>query len=163
MKTIIKGQKITCGYGEKRNILCSDGTRVVDVHDGLDIISTSGDKDLLSLFDGKVLFVTEDDGTGCKTIITAHGGVLPYGMVLLVKYAHCNKFYVKKGDKIKANQPIAEIGATGHATGIHCHLGCYAISPNKWHDKATDKWFVWDSVAYKTQSNYELNPMEVLK
>ena len=37
------------------------------------------------------------------------------------KYAHLNKIYVKKGDVVKFNQAIGEVGHTGRATGSHLH------------------------------------------
>lgn len=37
-------------------------------------------------------------------------------------YAHCNKIYVSKGDKIVQGQEIAEVGATGNVTGPHLHF-----------------------------------------
>lgn len=37
-------------------------------------------------------------------------------------YAHCNKIYVNKGDKIAQGQKIAEVGDTGNVTGPHLHF-----------------------------------------
>ena len=37
-------------------------------------------------------------------------------------YAHCNNLYVKEGENIKQGQEIAEVGATGNATGPHLHF-----------------------------------------
>lgn len=37
------------------------------------------------------------------------------------KYAHLNKIYVKKGDMVRYNQAIGEVGKTGRATGSHLH------------------------------------------
>lgn len=39
----------------------------------------------------------------------------------VTKYAHLNKVYVKKGDKVTYNQAIGEVGRTGRATGSHLH------------------------------------------
>ena len=39
----------------------------------------------------------------------------------VTKYAHLNKIYVKKGDKVVYNQAIGEVGRTGRATGSHLH------------------------------------------
>lgn len=37
-------------------------------------------------------------------------------------YAHCSKIYINKGDYIVQGQEIAEVGATGNATGPHLHF-----------------------------------------
>lgn len=41
---------------------------------------------------------------------------------MLTRYAHCNKIVVKKGEKIKQGQKVAEVGETGRATGPHLHF-----------------------------------------
>ncbi|MBR1600502.1 MAG: M23 family metallopeptidase, partial [Alphaproteobacteria bacterium] len=46
---------------------------------------------------------------------------IKHGNGFVTKYAHLNKRYVKKGDKITYNQAIGEVGRTGRATGSHLH------------------------------------------
>ena len=41
---------------------------------------------------------------------------------IVIVYAHCNKLYVKEGDKISQGQKIGEVGETGNATGPHLHF-----------------------------------------
>lgn len=156
---LVKGQKLsgTQKYGIKRNIMCSNGVRVTDTHNGVDIVGDN--TDLLAIADGKVLFATEDDGTSCKTIVTAHGDVLPCGFVLLVLYAHCASFNKSPGDKIKLGDKVATMGATGNVTGVHLHCSMYAIPPKTWK-KDNGSYYIWD---YKTRGQYEIDPNELLK
>ena len=37
-------------------------------------------------------------------------------------YAHCSKVDVKEGVQVSVGQKVAEVGATGNATGNHLHL-----------------------------------------
>ena len=50
-------------------------------------------------------------------------------------YSHLNKIYVKKGDKLKRGDLLAEVGSTGRATGPHLHWGMNvfntAVDPEK--------------------------------
>ena len=46
---------------------------------------------------------------------------IKHGNGFVTKYAHLNKIYVKKGDKVALNQAIGEVGRTGRATGSHLH------------------------------------------
>lgn len=46
---------------------------------------------------------------------------IDHGNGFSTKYAHLNKIYVKKGEKVKFNQALGEVGHTGRATGNHLH------------------------------------------
>ena len=163
---IVKGQMLSSGqkYGLKRNVKTTNSvtgrsTNISDCHNGVDIVSRTGDKNLLALADGKVLYITNDDGTGSKTLVTAHGGLLPNGHVLLVLYAHCDSFKVKaKNDKVTKGQTIAIMGKTGNASGVHLHCSMYSIPPEVWHTPS-GQWYSWD---YSTREQYEINPNLVL-
>ena len=106
-----------------------------------------GDLNLLAIYDGVVFFLTEDDGTGCKTIVTKH---YVNDKVLLVQYSHCEKFLCKVGDIVTKGQTIAIMGNTGNSTGIHLHVSMYYVD---------DKW-KWN---YKTRNNYVFDPNEILR
>jgi murein DD-endopeptidase MepM/ murein hydrolase activator NlpD len=53
-----------------------------------------------------------------------------YGQVVILKhagayrsvYAHARRLFVEKGDFVEPGQKIAEVGATGRATGPHLHF-----------------------------------------
>lgn len=153
---IVKGAIVTSKYGIAREFYI-DKVKMNDVHTGLDIVGKSDD--LLAIADGKVLYSTLDDGTGSRTIITAHGGVLGSGIVLLVLYAHCSAFSKKVGDKVKKGEKVATMGMTGNAVGKHLHVSMYAIPPKTWHEK-NGNWYKW---SYDTRDLYEIDPNTVLK
>ena len=67
-----------------------------------------------------------------------HSGWLgDYGKVVIIKhagayrsvYAHANKLYVRRGDFVDRGQRIAEVGATGNATGPHLHFEILVDGP----------------------------------
>lgn len=148
----------TSAYGVKRKLKATNGKLIDDVHNGVDFV---GDKSLMAIADGKVLFLTDNDGTGAKTIITAHGGILPNRYVMLNLYTHCDSFVgnLKQNDKVIKGHIIANMGATGNVTAVHVHVAMYAIPPEVWHDVKTDKWYQWD---YNTRDQYQINPSWIL-
>ena len=82
-------------------------------HTGIDLAETTGTK-----------IVSATDGT---VIVNSSKG--DYGNHLKIQngdatfiYAHCSKLYVNEGDIIQQGQEIAEVGATGNATGPHLHF-----------------------------------------
>lgn len=165
---IIKDAVCTSHYGVKRNVKLANGSTLVDVHNGLDIVSTSGKRELYPLFDNsKVLFTTDDlpakhDGTGCRTIVVG-SNYNNIGM-LLILYAHCDEIYVKTGEKVNRSKVLGLYGSTGNVSGPHCHCSMYLISMNKYHDIETGKWFSWmgDNM-YKERANYQFDPNTLLK
>ena len=152
--TVLKDAVCTSKYGVKRNIKCTNGKTVVDVHSGVDLVSKTGNKDLLAVADGKVIYLTHNDGTGAKTIVTAYHNILPFGFVLLVLYTHCDSFSVKNGQAIKKGQKIATLGATGNVSAAHVHVSTYYIPPLTWKDK-NGKYYTWN---YKTRDQFEIDP-----
>ena len=41
---------------------------------------------------------------------------------VVIIYAHCKKLNVKQGEQVTQGEVIAEVGATGNATGPHLHF-----------------------------------------
>lgn len=161
---VVKNSVVTSKYGVKRNIKLDNGNTLVDVHNGLDIISKSNDRGLYPLFDkSKVIFTTDElpqkhDGTGCRTIVLAHE-YMGVG-TLLTLYAHCDEIYVKKDDIVNRSKVIGLMGSTGNVSGMHLHCSMYLIPSNKWHDIKTGKYYVWD---YATREQYQIDPNKILK
>lgn len=97
-------------------------------HKGLDIANRKGTP-VVAPADGIVTFTGKKGFLG-KTVILDHG----HGMI--TRYAHLNKFLVKKGAKVKRGEKIAEIGNTGRTTGTHLHyevhLSGVPVNPSKY-------------------------------
>jgi len=83
------------------------------IHKGVDLASRKGNK-ISVMADGKVVRSGVMRGFGNMIEID-------HGNGFTTKYAHLNKSYVKKGDRVKKNQAIGEVGSTGRSTGPHLH------------------------------------------
>lgn len=153
----VEDLKVTSKYGVKRKYTTTTGHSRVDVHNGLDLISRTNNDDLFAMWDGKVIY-RGTDATGCNKIVTAHGGVLPFGMVLVCVYAHVSAYKRRPGDAIKEGDVVAIMGATGNVTGKHLHLGMYAIPAHTWKKK-DGTYYVYSDT---NRDLYEINPNEVL-
>ena len=116
--------KVTGKYGDQR-ILNGKPRRP---HFGIDIVASLGSK-IISPSDAIVAFTFENTFFNGKMIILNHG------LGLNSIYSHLNKIYVKKGDKLKRGDLLAEVGSTGRATGPHLHWGMNvfntAVDPEK--------------------------------
>ena len=83
-------------------------------HHGLDIANKTGTP-LYAADAGTVEVVGWGTGYGNQIVINHGGGKK-------TRYAHCSKFYVKKGDTVAKGQTIAAMGSTGWSTGSHIHF-----------------------------------------
>jgi murein DD-endopeptidase MepM/ murein hydrolase activator NlpD len=81
-------------------------------HYGVDVAAKTGTV-VVAPADGVISLSVADMFYSGGTIILDHG----YGVSS--SFLHLSKLYVKQGDEIKQGQPIAEVGATGRATGPH--------------------------------------------
>lgn len=103
---------ITSGYGG-RYIFGS-----YSFHSGVDIAASYG-ASIVASDGGKVVFA----GTGT-------GSYWSYGKYVEIDhenglrtiYAHCSSLNVSTGDRVFQGQLIGRVGATGRATGNHCHF-----------------------------------------
>ena len=82
-------------------------------HTGIDLAANTGTVIYASL-DGIVKIASGEGDYGNHLRIEKDD--------VAIYYAHCNKLYVKEGEYVKQNQPIAEVGATGNVTGPHLHF-----------------------------------------
>jgi len=104
-----KTRKVTCPYGTK-------GTQWMSGwHQGVDIGAPVGDP-VFAAADGVVVGV----GIWGKNF-GKHSPVIKHGKWYTI-YAHVGKCHVKKGDKVKLGQHIADIGLEGLSSGPHLHF-----------------------------------------
>lgn len=87
-------------------------------HPGIDLDGETGDS-VKPIMGGKVEFVGYSKYGYGNSIIVNHGS----GTASL--YAHLSKIEVQKGDSVKTETKIGEMGASGRAFGDHLHLEVY--------------------------------------
>ncbi len=83
-------------------------------HEGIDFAAPVGTP-ILAAAGGIVVTSERDPAYGFMIEID-------HGKGLLTRYAHASRLHVKTGEVVKRGQKIAEVGATGHATGPHLHF-----------------------------------------
>lgn len=99
---------ITSRYGnrEPNDIISAN-------HKGIDLGAANG-SDILSATNGIVIEANELGDYGKHVKIKKDG--------LTLVYAHCSKILVNENQEVKIGEKIAEVGATGKATGPHLHF-----------------------------------------
>jgi murein DD-endopeptidase MepM/ murein hydrolase activator NlpD len=83
-------------------------------HRGIDLAAPTGTP-VYAVAAGTVIRSMRDRSYGNVVVIDHHNGYKTL-------YAHNSKLLVKVGEKVKAGQPIAKVGSTGHSTGPHLHF-----------------------------------------
>ena len=83
-------------------------------HGGVDIGGQMG-APIAAFAAGTVEYTGQDDSYGLYFQINHGNGVKSF-------YAHCSKINVVKGQTVAAGEKVAEVGASGSATGPHLHL-----------------------------------------
>ncbi|MCZ6452166.1 MAG: M23 family metallopeptidase, partial [Deltaproteobacteria bacterium] len=101
--------RLSSRFGRRR----SPWTGKSQFHSGIDIANRQGTP-VYASGDAVVEFAGIKSGNG-KTIVLKHG----QGITTL--YGHLSKIYVKKGDRVRKNQKIANLGNTGKSTSSHLH------------------------------------------
>lgn len=105
----VRGE-LTSGFGYRKHPV--DG--VERFHYGVDIAAETG-TDIVCFADGVVTATGESSSFG-KYCTVEHGG----GFTTL--YAHCNRVTATSGAAVHMGDKLAEVGATGQATGPHLHF-----------------------------------------
>lgn len=84
-------------------------------HNGIDIDGFNNDGNIIvAAADGTVITASYDGAYGNYVVID-HGDITTL-------YAHMSGMAVSAGDYVSAGQTIGYLGATGRATGTHCHF-----------------------------------------
>ncbi len=83
-------------------------------HDGIDIAAKAGTP-IRAAADGKVVFSSRLGGYGNTIIIRNSDN-------FFTTYAHNSRNIAKKEQNVKRGDLIANVGATGNASGAHCHF-----------------------------------------
>ncbi len=97
-------------YGYRSSPISGKG----ELHSGLDMKAPYG-TDIVAADDGTVIYAAVRNGYG-NCVIIDHGG----GFSTL--YGHNSSLCVTAGQSVVRGQVIAKAGATGYATGPHCHF-----------------------------------------
>ena len=84
-----------------------------EFHNGIDIGAPYG-APVYSLKDGTVTYAGEMNGYG-KVVVVSHGDISTL-------YAHNSSILVSVGQTVSGGQQLANVGATGWATGPHIHF-----------------------------------------
>ncbi len=102
------------------------GPRNNRMHDGIDIAAKIGTK-VVAAASGEVVYA-DNRLTGYGNLI-----IIRHNKTMFTAYAHNDRNFVKKGDKVKRGQVIAHVGNSGRVTGPHLHFelrsGDKAIDP----------------------------------
>ncbi len=88
-------------------------TGKVRAHNGIDYAARTGTP-IVSAGDGKVIASAYNRFNGNYVFIKHNSSIV-------TKYLHMNKRIVKQGQRVKQNQKIGTVGATGRVTGAHLH------------------------------------------
>lgn len=87
-------------------------------HQGIDLVSTKGDKSILAAADGVVIAAGILDTYGNRVLLRHNIN----GKEMDTLYAHLSSYSVKVGDTVKQGQKIGVMGETGRSFGIHLHF-----------------------------------------
>jgi murein DD-endopeptidase MepM/ murein hydrolase activator NlpD len=106
----VAGAYIGSGYGTRTDPINGG----VEHHMGIDFAAPMGSA-IHAAADGVVTFVGQRTGYGNVVEID-------HGNGYMTRYAHNSKNVVTVGERVRAGQIVARVGATGRATGPHCHF-----------------------------------------
>ncbi|MDO4860564.1 MAG: peptidoglycan DD-metalloendopeptidase family protein [Bacillota bacterium] len=118
-----KGGKLGWPVPGYHTISSGYGMRWGAMHYGIDIPAPAGTPVVAA--EGGTVIKAEGGSSFGNHVMISHGG----GLYTL--YAHNTSFNCSVGQRVKRGQTIAFVGATGFATGNHCHFEVYK-GGSKW-------------------------------
>jgi murein DD-endopeptidase MepM/ murein hydrolase activator NlpD len=99
-----------------------------EFHAGIDVHGPRG-TEIVAVADGVIAFAGRRPGYG-NTVEIDHGNGYR------TRYAHNEKNLARAGDRVRAGDTIATMGATGRATGVHLHFEVWhngrAVNPSQY-------------------------------
>ena len=111
---------ITSRYGQRMNPFQGEG---LEFHPGLDISGAVGTP-VRATADGVVRVASWKTGYG-NLIVLQHD----YGFQ--TRFGHNSRILVRVGDRVRRGQAVALMGATGRASGPHCHYEVWRYNQRK--------------------------------
>ncbi len=125
-KLILRNSNFIWPVPSSRKISSKFGKRWGKKHEGIDIPAKRGTH-ILAIGDGITVYSGAGlGGYGNITVISHPNG-------LFSVYAHAQKNFTRKGQRVHRGQVIAKVGSTGRSTGPHLHfeirLDSRAINP----------------------------------
>lgn len=102
--------RISSYFGYREQPLAGASTN----HKGIDFAAPTGTP-IYAAKGGTVTSAGYSGNAGRMIVINHGNGMTTY-------YMHCNKLYVKSGQKVSKGQNIAAVGSTGNSTGPHLHF-----------------------------------------
>jgi murein DD-endopeptidase MepM/ murein hydrolase activator NlpD len=125
--------RISGRFGNQRVYVLDDGTAVPkSPHSGMDIAAKTGTP-VLAPASGVVSFVAP------ALYLTGGTVVLDHGHGVSSNFLHLSRIDVHVGDRVRQDQAIGAVGATGRASGPHLHWGM------SWFDVRVDPLLVLES------------------
>lgn len=122
--------RYTSGFGGRRDPKTGGWRK----HNGTDMAGPLGTK-IVATGDGVVVFAGRQSGYGRLIKIRHKQGFETF-------YAHLNRIYVKKGQKVSRGDKIGAMGNSGRSTGVHLHyeirIGGKPVNAMKYIKAAND-------------------------
>lgn len=135
IKSPIKNFKITSKFGP-RNFKNEKGEIVRQMHNGIDLISITNDKNIYCPVAGICTLAYKDYDEKQKYLQKNTGGIYCVikseiaGNVFYFRFLHLEKLLIEKNQKLKEGEIIGIYGNTGLSRGEHLHFEMYDANWN---------------------------------